>query len=151
MNRLKNFFLVSLIVISCSGCNQYFVSTTPENVYYGAYNRRDFIQGDVTLFKKNSDLVCNGVLYLNAPSRGITFKNDRVDAKMKLGCNDGKIIDSAWRLKKATFNDGWGEGVDQFNHKYAFKTISKSEFKKVADNNKKLLFPNDKNKSLLKY
>ena len=151
MKNIKNIIFVSLLTLICSGCNQYFISTTPENTYYGAYNRRDFTHADVKLFKKNSELVCDGSIYLNAPSRSITFKNDRVDAKMKLGCNDGKILDIVWQLRKGSFNDGTGEGVDQFNNIYKFTTVSKSKYKTIAKDNTKITFPNDHNKSYMKY
>ncbi len=151
MKNIKNIIFVSLLTLICSGCNQYFISTTPENTYYGAYNRRDFTHADVKLFKKNSELVCDGSIYLNAPSRSITFKNDRVDAKMKLGCNDGKILDIVWQLRKGSFKDGFGEGVDQFNNIYKFKTVPKSTYKDITGDNRKITFPNDHNKSYLKY
>ena len=109
------------ICISTSGCNQYItteITSEDGDVYYGAYNRRDMIHADVKLFQKGTDRECDGVIFLNAPSRSITLKNDRVDATMIVGCNDKTIIKSVWQLKKRSFNDGWGEGVDQFNKIY---------------------------------
>lgn len=139
------------MALASSGCNKYFISTTPENTYFGAYNRRDFIHADVRVYKKNSTQICDGSVYLNAPSRGITMKNDRVDAKMKLGCNDGTILDLDWRLRKGSFSDGKGEGIDQFNNHYKFKTVSKGVFKNIAGDKIKVTFPNDRHQSYLKY
>ena len=150
MKKALKLFLISALVLSTCGCNKYIKSTHEGDLYYGAYNRRDFIHADVTIYKKDSDKVCNGVVFLNAPTRSFTMKNDRVDAKMKLGCNDGSIMDMKWKLRKGSFTDGYGEGTDQFNNKYTFKTISKVEFKKIADI-KRVKYPNSKNPSYLKY
>ena len=79
------------------------------------------------------------------------MKNDRVDAKMKLGCNDGTILDLTWQLRKASFADGSGEGYDQFKNVYKFKTVSKEEFKNAAGGNVKIVFPNDRQSGYLKY
>ena len=137
-------------MISVCGCNKYIVSTTPENIYYGAFNRRDMIHADVKVYKLNSNQECDGLVVLNAPSRSITLKNDRVDAVMKLACNDGTLLDLDWELRKGSFSSGSGVGIDQFNNKYEFKTVSKDVYKKIAEKNK-ITFPNDKNKSYLKY
>lgn len=140
------------ICISTSGCNQYItteITSEDGDVYYGAYNRRDMIHADVKLFQKGTDRECDGVIFLNAPSRSITFKNDRVDATMIVGCNDKTIIKSVWQLKKRSFNDGWGEGVDQFNKIYQFKTISRKEFKEIASS-QNIEFAKE-NESYLKY
>jgi len=147
---MKNILKLSLICslgLLTTGCNQYITSTTNGDVYYGGYNRRDMIHADVKLFQKGTNKICDGSVYLNAPSRSITFKNDRVDAKMVLGCNDGTLIDSNWQLRKGSFS---GEGVDQLNNKYSFKTVSKKEYKKVAEHDK-IKFINDKSESYLKY
>ena len=89
------------------------------------------------------------MIFLNAHSISITLKNDRVDATMIVGCNDKTIIKSVWQLKKRSFNDGWGEGVDQFNKIYQFKTISRKEFKEIASS-QKIEFAKE-NESYLKY
>ena len=125
MKNINKIIFISAITFIFSGCNQYFVSTSPQNTYYGAYNRRDFTHADVKLFKK--------------------------DSKMKLGCNDGTILDITWQLNKGSFKDGTGEGVDQFNNSYKFSTISKGELKKIAEDKVKISFPSDHKKSYLRY
>jgi len=151
VKNINKIIFISAITFIFSGCNQYFVSTSPQNTYYGAYNRRDFTHADVKLFKKDSKLICDGSIYLNSPSRSITMKNEKTDAKMKLGCNDGTILDITWQLNKGSFKDGTGEGVDQFNNSYKFSTISKGEFKKIAEDKVKISFPSDHKKSYLRY
>lgn len=151
MKNVGKILFISIIALACCGCNKYFVSTVPDGSFYGAYNRRDFTHADVKVFKKDSSLVCDGSVYLNAPSRSITMKNDRVDAKMKLGCNDGTILDLTWQLRKNSFADGTGEGIDQFKNLYKFKTVSKEEFKNAAGGKVKIVFPSDRQPSYLKY
>lgn len=133
--KILKIIIAMSIMISASGCNQYIktTDTTNNHVYYGAFNRRDMIHADVIVFEKGSDKICDGAVYINAPSRSITFKNDRVDAKMVLGCNDGTLMDLSWQLRKGSFNDGFGEGIDQLNNKYKFASISKSQFKEIAE------------------
>lgn len=152
---MKKFLMPALLLgisLYTSGCNQYItteITSQDGEVYYGAYNRRDMIHADVKLFQKGTNLECDGVIFLNAPSRSITLKNDRVDATMIVGCNDKTIIKTEWQLKKRTFNDGFGEGVDQFNNIYSFKTISKKEFQEIAGS-QKIKFAKE-NESYLKY
>ena len=137
MKKVLNTILIGLIGIICSGCNQYFISdagTPDNNVYYGAYNRRDFTWADVVMYQKGSNKYCEGVIHLNAPTRSITMKNDSADAIMKMACSDGTLININWQLKKRAFADGFGSGVDQYNKTYNFKTVPKSEFLEVADN-----------------
>lgn len=146
---LKLLFVLSLMV-SATGCNQYIrtQNTSDGHIYYGAYNRRDMIHADVKLFQKGTKKECDGVVFLNAPSRSITLKNDRVSAKMKLGCNDGSLMDIDWQLRKNSFKDGFGEGKDQFNNVYKFTTMPKSEFN-ILNEGHKIEFA--KEDSLLKY
>ncbi len=153
MNKHLKLIITCFILVIATGCNKYITSEVTNDkgeVYYGAYNRRDFTHADVKVFQKGNSKVCDGSVYLNAPSRSITMKNDLVDAKMLLGCSDGTIINLDWQLRKGTFSDGSGEGVDQFNNVYKFKTISKKEYKKVREENK-IKFINDKSDSYLKY
>lgn len=150
MKKFLNIILIGLIGISAAGCNKYFISeNTSNDSYYGAYNRRDMTWADVVVYKKESDKRCEGVVHLNAPTRSITMKNDRVDAIMKLACTDGTLININWQLRKGSFADGFGEGVDQYNNSYRFKTVSKGEFQQAADENVKIKIPSDS--SLLKY
>lgn len=146
---LKLLFVLSLMV-SATGCNQYIrtQNTSDGHIYYGAYNRRDMIHADVKLFQKGTKKECDGVVFLNAPSRSITLKNDRVSAKMKLGCNDGSLMDIDWQLRKNSFKDGFGEGKDQLNNVYKFTTMPKSEFN-ILNERHKIEFA--KEDSLLKY
>ena len=146
---LKLLFVLSLMV-SATGCNQYIrtQNTSDGHIYYGAYNRRDMINADVKLFQKGTKKECDGVVFLNAPSRSITLKNDRVSAKMKLGCNDGSLMDIDWQLRKGSFKDGFGEGKDQLNNVYKFTTMPKSEFN-ILNEGHKIEFA--KENSLLKY
>ncbi|CDE59548.1 unknown [Fusobacterium sp. CAG:439] len=146
---LKLLFVLSLMV-SATGCNQYIrtQNTSDGHIYYGAYNRRDMIHADVKLFQKGTKKECDGVVFLNAPSRSITLKNDRVSAKMKLGCNDGSLMDIDWQLRKGSFKDGFGEGKDQLNNVYKFTTMPKSEFN-ILNEGHKIEFA--KENSLLKY
>lgn len=146
---LKLLFVLSLMV-SATGCNQYIrtQNTSDSHIYYGAYNRRDMIHADVKLFQKGTKKECDGVVFLNAPSRSITLKNDRVSAKMKLGCNDGSLMDIDWQLRKGSFKDGFGEGKDQLNNVYKFTTMPKSEFN-ILNEGHKIEFA--KENSLLKY
>lgn len=138
---MKKFITIGLVIIAglmCTGCSKYIKATVmlPEGasesqaqVYYGAYNRRDNIWADVILYKKNSNDYCNGTFYINAPSRSITMKSDRVPAKMRLACSDGKVMDFNWMIRKSSFSDGYGKGFDQNNTYYYVSTINKSEFK----------------------
>ncbi len=138
------------VAICTSGCNQYFKATQNNTVYYGAYNRRDMIHADVKLFQADSNIFCDGMIFINAPSRAITMKNDEVDAKMLLSCNNGKLVNSDLTFRKGSFDKLSGEGVDQLNNKYKFEEIKKSEFKENFGNNK-VKFINDKSDSLIKY
>lgn len=154
MKKILNIILIGFIGLTCCGCNKYFTSeVTTEadsnDVYYGAYNRRDFTFADVVVYQRGTDKHCEGVVHLNAPTRSITMKNDRVEAIMKLACTDGTLMSLNWQLRKGSFADGYGEGFDQHNNTYRFKTVSKKEFKEIADSNKKVTIPNKS--SLLKY
>lgn len=138
LKKIFNTLLIGIFGLFTCGCNQYFISDNKDNnqaddIYYGAYNRRDFTWADVVLYKKNSDIKCEGVIHLNAPSRSITIKNDRVDAIMKLACTDGTLMSIDWELKKKAFADGFGKGVDQYNNTYNFKTVSKEEFQAISE------------------
>ena len=147
---IKTLVLIILVAFSTSACNKYLTVKTNSATYYGAFNRRDMIHADVKLYKLNSDVYCDGVIFLNAPSRSITFKNDLVDAKMFLSCSDGKLIDSNLQFRKASFDKGFGEGVDQLNNKYVIEEISKNDFKENI-NLKNIQFINDKSDSLIMY
>ena len=154
MKKIINILIIGLIGLSCCGCNQYFTSEVTtgvesSEVYYGAYNRRDLTFADVVLYQRGSEKRCEGVVHLNAPSRSITLKNERTDAVMRLACTDGKLMNLSWQLKKGSFKDGYGEGIDQYNNTYRFKTVSKGQFKEVAGGKKKVIIPS-KN-SLLKH
>lgn len=152
MKKISNLIVLLLVSFITAGCNQYISSevTDVNNVsktYYGAYNRRDMVMADVIIYEKNSENYCDGVIYLKAPSRSITMKNDRVDAKMKLACTDGKLMDINWKLRRGSFSDGTAEGVDQYNNTYKFKTISKKQYK--YNYGRKVEIPNKE--FLLKY
>lgn len=138
------------VAFCTTGCNLYFKVKQNDVLYYGAYNARDMIHADVKLYQQNSDVFCDGVVFLNSPSRAITLKNDLVDAKMLLSCNDGKLLDSLLQLRKGTFDQLVGEGYDQLNNKYEFQSIEKSEFKSQSGI-KKVKFINDNSDSLIKY
>ena len=153
MNKLLNMLIIGLIGISTCACNQYFTSEVTsgvpdKDIYYGAYNRRDMTWADVVIYQKKSNKRCEGVVHLNAPTRSITMKNERTDAIMKTACTDGTLMNIKWQLRKGSFADGYGTGVDQFNNTYSFKTVSKGEFKEIADN-PKVQIPNKE--FLLKY
>lgn len=143
----KLFLLLSILTVSVlsTGCNQYFVAEmTGSNgdVYYGSFNRRDMVQSDVKLYKKNSPMTCDGIMFLYNPARGYNLGNSRTTAKMVLGCNDGTVIDTNWQLRKHSYKDGFGDGVDQFNNKFTFKTISKYDFEQNVK--REVKFVNDK-------
>lgn len=143
--------LCTLAVIVCTtGCNKYIEAEKNGTIYYGAYNRRDMIHADVKLYQANSDTFCDGIIFINAPSRAITMKNDFVDAKMHLTCSDGKLVTSTLNFKKGSFDNLQGEGFDQLNNKYKFREISKSEFKELSEKTK-VQFINDSNSSIIKY
>lgn len=130
----KIFLLFSIITVSvlASGCNQYFradMVNGHNDVYYGTYNRRDMTQADVKLFKRNSTMVCDGIMFLDNSTRVVNLSNKYAPAKMVLGCNDGTVIDANLFMRKKDYNKGYGEGVDQFNNVYKFKDVPKSEFK----------------------
>lgn len=146
---LKLLSILTLMTLT-TGCNQYVrtQNTSDGHIYYGAYNRRDMIHADVKLFQKGTNKECDGVIFLNAPSRSITLKNDRVSAKMKLGCNDGSLMDIDWQLRKDSFKDGFGEGKDQLNNVYKFTTMPKKEFD-ILNEGHKIEFA--KENSMLKY
>lgn len=153
LKKIFNTLLIGIFGLFTCGCNQYFISdnsedTNNKDIYYGAYNRRDLTWADVVLYKKGSDKKCEGVIHLNAPSRSITIKNDRVDAIMKLACTDGTLMSIDWELKKKAFADGFGKGIDQYNNTYNFKTVSKDEFQTIAEDNE-IEIPNKE--FLLKY
>lgn len=150
MKKLQIIFLMLFIAFNTSACNKYLVVKGNSGVYYGAFNRRDMIHADAKLYKFNSDTFCDGVIFLNAPSRAITFKQDFVEAKMFLSCNDGKLIDSNLQFRKGSYDRGFGEGVDQLNHKYVIEEISKKEFREKSKM-KNIEFINDKSESLIKY
>ena len=136
MKKLLNILLILTTSLMVTGCHKYIKAEkvvsqdSVAKTYYGAYNRCDLTWADVILYEKGSDVYCNGVLHLNSPSRAITFKNDNVDAVMKLACSDGKLFDLDWTLEKAHFADGEGKGVDQYNNEYNVSTIKKKEYKK---------------------
>lgn len=138
------------VVICTTGCNKYIEAEKNGTIYYGAYNRRDMIHADVKLFQANSDTFCDGIIFIDAPSRAITMKNDLVDARMHLTCSDGKLIASTLKFKKGSFDNLQGEGFDQLNNKYKFREISKSEFKELSEKTK-VQFINDSNSSIIKY
>lgn len=153
MKKILNILLIGFIGTFCCGCNKYFTSevtsvTQDKDIYYGAYNRRDMTWADVVIYQKGSDKRCEGVVHLNAPTRSITMKNDRTDAVMRLACTDGTLMNINWQLRKNSFADGYGNGVDQYNNSYSFKTVSKGEFKEIAGNHK-VQIPNKE--FLLKY
>lgn len=153
MKKFLNILFVGVIGMTCCGCNKYFTSevtsgVNDKDIYYGAYNRRDMTWADAVFYQKGSSKRCEGVIHLNAPTRTITMKNDRVDAVMKAACTDGTIMNITWQLKKNSFADGYANGFDQYNKTYSFRTVSKGEFKKVADN-PKVQIPNKE--FLLKY
>ena len=66
------------VAFCTTGCNLYFKVKQNDVLYYGAYNARDMIHADVKLYQQNSDVFCDGVVFLNSPSRAITLKNDLV-------------------------------------------------------------------------
>lgn len=141
MKKVFYLLLIFCLPLCFTGCSHYIsadVEAPNSGLYYGAYRLSDLIHADVQLFKKDSDEVCGGVMYLFAPNKTSTFalKNIRSKAKMKLACSDGKLFDIDWELRRITYNNGFGEGIDQFNNKYNFRTISKEEFKQISDNHK---------------
>jgi len=140
-------FFVSFLI---SGCNKYIAVNSDDSVYYGVFNRRDMIHADVKLYKQDLSVNCDGMIFLNSPSRAITMKNDTVDAKLILGCSDKRLINADLKMTKGGFTNPYGVGVDQLNNKYNFTTISKNEFQKNIKITKHNII-NDKGQSLLKY
>ena len=152
---MKKKFCFILVIISISmltsGCNGYITAKTDKNdIYYGVFNRRDMIHADVKIYKKNSPVTCDGVIFLDSPSRAFTLKNDVVNAKMRLSCSDKKLIDADLKMTKGSFDKPYGSGVDQFNNSYNFSTITKSVFQNNIKTTKIELI-NDKNSYSLKY
>lgn len=149
----KSIYLLVIFFISAlmSGCNKFIYAQNSQNdIYYGIFNRRDMIHADVKMYKINSSVTCDGMIFLNSPSRAITLKNDFVDAKMILSCSDKKLIDADLKMTKGNFDNPSGFGIDQLDNRYSFSTISKNEFfKNVKQNEIKLI--NDKNSYLFKY
>lgn len=131
----KIILLLGIVSISLmtSGCNQYFKAEKVNgnnDIYYGAYNRRDRVHSDVVFFKKNSNVVCDGTLYLYNATRGYNLSDKMGDAQMNLGCNDATVINANWKLRKSSYKDGYAEGVDQFNNVYKFTSIKRYEYHK---------------------
>lgn len=143
-------FSILLCSIFLTGCNKYISANTNGQEYYGAYNRRDMIHADVKLFKKNTDVYCDGIVFINAPSRSITIKNDDVNAKLHLACSDNTLIDAKLLFRKGSFDECKGTGFDQLDNKYEFKEITKDEFIENLGS-RKIEFINGKNTSLIKY
>ena len=150
MKKVLIVLCLVFITLCTSGCNLYFKVKQDDSLYYGAYNSRDMVHSDVKLYKQNSDVFCDGLIFINSPSRAITFKNDMVDGKMLLSCSDGKLIDSKLLLRKGSGDRIVGEGYDQLNNQYKIQAIGKSEFKKKSGI-KKIKFMNDNSESLMKY
>ena len=150
MKKILMFLCLSFVVVCTSGCNKYIKAQKNDTIYYGAYNRRDMIHADVRLYQLGSKTYCDGIIFINAPSRAITLKNDLVDAKMNLACNDGKLIDSDIKFRKGGFDRMQGTGIDQLNNIYHFEEITKSEFKEKSAL-KNITFINDKTDSLIQY
>ena len=145
------FFVIFSISVLTTACNQYIsVKVDNENIYYGVFNRRDMIHADVKLYKKNSPVTCDGMIFLNSPSRAITLKNDRVDAKMVLSCSDKKLINGDLKMTKGHFDKPYGLGLDQFDNRYVVTSVSKKDFKNNV-NISEIKLIDDKNSYLLKY
>lgn len=150
MKKVKSIFLLCMIALVSSGCNKYICVKSDNELFYGLFNRRDMIHADVKLYKKDSAVTCDGMIYLNSPSRMITLKNDDVDANAIIGCSDKKLIKANFTMSKGGFDRLNGEGLDQFNNKYLFETISKDDFVQNVSGKKYELI-NDKRESILKY
>ena len=119
-------------------------------IYYGVFNARDSVQADVKLFKRNSTMVCDGVMFFDSTRKAILANNKRVPANMSLGCNDGTVIEGNWLVRRNDFTKGRGQGIDQFNNIYDFDSVSRYEFRKNVK--QKLVFVNDKSTdNYLKY
>ena len=144
-NKIFLVFSIITIALMSSGCNQYFKAEKqgPQNdIYYGVFNARDSVQADVKLFKRNSTMVCDGVMFFDSTRKAIFDNNKRVPAKMSLGCNDGTVIEGNWLVRRNDFTKGRGQGIDQFNNIYDFDSVSRYEFRKNVK--QKLDFVNDK-------
>ncbi len=138
---MKKFLLMIILLstIFTTACDKYITAQNNNEQFYGYFNRRDMIHADVILYKKNSSVICDGVIFLNAPSRSFTLKNDQTDAKILLGCSDKRIIDANLKMRKGSFDKPYGLGIDQFDNKYTFSTIKSIEYKKNVSRNKKEL------------
>ncbi len=151
-NTLK-FIFICLLACTVSGCNNVYIKSENANVndkvYYGALKGRDSIHSDIVVFQKNSDLYCDGVFYLRSGTKS-ALKDNFNNSKMILGCNDGTLMNITWQFIKGSLKEGTGEGVDQYNNVYKFKTITKKEYEVIAEN-QKITFPNGKYSSNLKY
>ena len=131
----KILLIISVVTIPfiTTACSNYLSINNGAEPFYGIFVKRDMIHADVRLFQKNSNVLCEGSIFINAPSRSITMKNDFVDAKMLLTCNDGRLMDSDLKFRKASFDQGVGVAFDQYNNRYEVKEISKKEYKRFEE------------------
>ena len=129
---MKNFlilFSVCFVIAVTAGCGDYVSVKNGNNIYYGTYYPKDFIHYDIKLIEKNSNVHCEGMLFLNSPSRSITFKNDIVDAKFVAACTDKKLLSADLKTTKKTFDNPYGTAYDQYNNQYFFSEVTEKEVK----------------------
>ncbi|MCR5265670.1 MAG: hypothetical protein K6E29_03645 [Cyanobacteria bacterium RUI128] len=150
MKKYSGILLICLIALFTSGCKRYIHAYSDNADFYGVYKSRDLIHADLKMFKKDTNVTCDGVIFLKPDKQIVYFEKEPIDADLMLGCSDKTLLKARIRMNKPRFEELSGTGIDQFENDYVFRAISRKEFKANVGR-KKYKFVNDKSGSLLKY
>lgn len=142
--------MICFVTLFTSGCKKYIHAHSDNIDFYGVYNSRDLVHADVKMFRKNTDVTCDGVIFLRPDKKVIYFEKEPIDGDLMLGCSDKTLLKARIRMNKPRFNELSGTGVDQLDNDYVFKAISRKEFKENVGR-KKYKIADDETNSLLKY
>ena len=150
MKKFIGILTICFIAICTSGCNQYIHASSDNADFYGVYKSRDLIHADLKMFKKNSSVSCDGVIFLRPDKQIVYYEKEPIAADLMMGCTDKTLIKARITMKTPRFKNPYGTGVDQLDNNYIFNTISRKEFRQNIGR-KKYKITDDETPSTLKY
>ena len=142
--------LICFIYVFSSGCTKYIHASCATSDFYGTYKTRDLINAEVIMYKKNSNIICNGEIFLRPDKKLYYLINSPIDGNIDLGCSDKTLIRARITMTKPRFDKLNGSGYDQLDNLYSFETISGKVFRQNIDKRQYKTFKHN-SQSNLKY
>ena len=150
MRKYLTLLFICLIPAFTAGCTKYIHAASATSDFYGMYKTTDMINAEVTMYKKNSNIVCSGEIFLRPDKKLYYLKKEPIDGTIDLGCSDKTLIRAHITMTKPRFDGLKGNGYDQIDNIYSFEPVSGEVFRQNID---KKQYKSSKNniQKILKY